>query len=180
MPGTPGTLSVESPISACTSIDLVRRHAEFFDDLGDGRSCWSFIVSNMITQSLTSCIRSLSDETMVTLAPASQACAHIGRDQIVGLVAVLLEARQVEGAHRFADERELRDADRRAGRAGAPCSRDTFRCGRSSRTCRTPRRDGSACSSGFMSRRSFHSMLQKPNTALSCSPSDLRLIGGSA
>ena len=35
-------------------------------------------------------------------------------------------------------------------------------------------------SSGFVSRRSFHSMLQKPNTALSCSPSDLRLIGGSA
>ena len=35
-------------------------------------------------------------------------------------------------------------------------------------------------SSGFMSRNSFHSMLQKPSTALTCSPSDLRVSGGSA
>src|SRR5262244_1989146 len=35
-------------------------------------------------------------------------------------------------------------------------------------------------SSGFMSRKSFHSMLQKPSTALTCRPSDLRLSGGSA
>jgi hypothetical protein len=33
----------------------------------------SFIVSYMITQSFTSCMRSLSDETMVAVAPASQA-----------------------------------------------------------------------------------------------------------
>jgi hypothetical protein len=33
----------------------------------------------------------------------------IGRDQIVGLEADLLQAGQVEGAHRLADQRELRD-----------------------------------------------------------------------
>ncbi len=34
----------------------------------------SFIVSYITTQSFTSCIRSLSDDTMVTLAPTSHAC----------------------------------------------------------------------------------------------------------
>ena len=33
----------------------------------------SFMVSYMMTQSFTSCIRSLSDDTMVAVAPASQA-----------------------------------------------------------------------------------------------------------
>ncbi len=33
----------------------------------------SFMVSNMTTPSLTSCIKSLSEETMVAVAPASQA-----------------------------------------------------------------------------------------------------------
>ena len=33
----------------------------------------SFIVSYMVTQSFTSCIRSLSDDTMVAVACASQA-----------------------------------------------------------------------------------------------------------
>ena len=46
---------------------------------------------------------------MVTSAPASHGLAHIGRDQVVGLEAVLLDAGQVEGARRLADQRELRD-----------------------------------------------------------------------
>ena len=46
---------------------------------------------------------------MVTLASTSQACARIGGDQVVGLEAELFEARNVEGAHRLADQRELRD-----------------------------------------------------------------------
>ena len=33
----------------------------------------SFMVSYMTTQSFTSCMRSLSDDTMVAVAPASQA-----------------------------------------------------------------------------------------------------------
>ena len=45
---------------------------------------------------------------MVEVAPASQACAHIGRDQVVGLKTLLLQARQIEGVHRFADQRKLR------------------------------------------------------------------------
>ena len=45
---------------------------------------------------------------MVAVAPASQACAHIGRDQVVGLEALLLQARQIEGVHRLADQRKLR------------------------------------------------------------------------
>jgi hypothetical protein len=32
----------------------------------------------------------------------------------------------------------------------------------------------------FISANSFHSMLQKPSTALTCKPSDLRVSGGNA
>ena len=75
------------------------------------------MVSYMTTQSLTSCIRSLSDETMVAVAPRLARLAHVGRDQVVGLEAALLEAGQVEGAHRLADQRELRnEVVRRVGR----------------------------------------------------------------
>ena len=107
MPGTPGTLSVESPISACTSMTLSGGTPNF--SITSARPIFlSFMVSNMTTRSLTSCIKSLSDETMVAVAPASQASRHIGRDQIVGLKAVLLQAGQIEGVHRFADQPELR------------------------------------------------------------------------
>ena len=69
----------------------------------------SFIVSYMITHSFTSCMRSLSDETMVAVAPASQAMPRISGDQIVGLVPGLLEAGDLEGLHRLADQRKLRN-----------------------------------------------------------------------
>ncbi len=73
MPGTPGTLSVESPISDCTSITLSGGTPNFsITSAGPIRR--SFMVSYMVTPSLTSCIRSLSDDTMVALAPAAQAC----------------------------------------------------------------------------------------------------------
>ncbi len=72
MPGTPGTLSEESPISACTSTT--------FEGGTPKRSITSaspitlfFIVSYMITPGWMICIRSLSDDTMVTSAPASSA-----------------------------------------------------------------------------------------------------------
>ena len=73
MPGTPGTLSVESPISACTSITFSGGTPNF-SITSAMPILLSFIVSYMSTQSLTSCIRSLSDDTMVTLAFTSQAC----------------------------------------------------------------------------------------------------------
>ena len=72
MPGTPGTLSVESPISACTSITFSGGTPNF--SITSARPIrLSFIVSYMMTQSFTSCIRSLSDDTMVAVALASQA-----------------------------------------------------------------------------------------------------------
>ena len=73
MPGTPGTLSVESPISDCTSMTLSGGTPNF--SITSARPIFlSFMVSYMTTQSFTSCIRSLSDDTMVAVAPASQAC----------------------------------------------------------------------------------------------------------
>ena len=72
MPGTPGTLSVESPIRACTSIIFCGGTPNF--SITSGMPILrSFMVSYMTTQSVTSCIRSLSEATMVALAPASQA-----------------------------------------------------------------------------------------------------------
>ena len=72
MPGTPGTLSDESPISACTSITLSGPTPNF-SITSAGPMRLSFIVSYMVTPLPTSCIRSLSDETMVAVAPASTA-----------------------------------------------------------------------------------------------------------
>ncbi len=72
MPGTPGTLSDESPISACTSITLSGGTPNFSITSGMPMRL-SFMVSYMTTQSFTSCMRSLSDDTMVAVAPASQA-----------------------------------------------------------------------------------------------------------
>ena len=46
---------------------------------------------------------------MVTSAPAAMRLASIGGDDVVGLVAFLLDAGDVEGLHRVADQRELRD-----------------------------------------------------------------------
>jgi hypothetical protein len=73
MPGTPGTLSVESPISACTSMTFSGPTPNF-SHTSAGPMRLSFIVSNMLTQSFTSCIRSLSEDTIVTVAFTSQAC----------------------------------------------------------------------------------------------------------
>jgi hypothetical protein len=51
----------------------------------------------------------LSEEMMVQVPPASTARPRVGRDQIVGLVALELADRDVEGARGLADQRELRD-----------------------------------------------------------------------
>ena len=72
MPGTPGTLSVESPASACTSTTFSGGTPNFSITSAVPMRR-SFIVSYIVTQSLTSCIRSLSDDTMVVVAPRSQA-----------------------------------------------------------------------------------------------------------
>ena len=108
MPGTPGTLSVESPASACTSTTFSGGTPNFSITSGMPMRR-SFMVSYIVTLSVTSCIRSLSEETMVVVAPRSPAEPRIGRDQIVGLEADLFQAGQVERAHRLADQRKLRD-----------------------------------------------------------------------
>ena len=72
IPGTPGTLSVESPMSDCTSMTFSGGTPNF--SMTSVRPILrSFIVSNMTTRSVTSCIKSLSEETMVAVAPASLA-----------------------------------------------------------------------------------------------------------
>ena len=73
MPGTPGTLSVESPASACTSTTFSGGTPNFSITSGMPMRR-SFMVSYITTLSVTSCIRSLSDETMVVVAPRSPAC----------------------------------------------------------------------------------------------------------
>ena len=62
----------KSPIRACTSITFSGGTPNFSTTSGMP-ILRSFIVSYMTTQSFTSCIRSLSEDTMVALAPASQA-----------------------------------------------------------------------------------------------------------
>ena len=70
MPGTPGTLSVESPIRACTSMTFAGGTPKRSITSSSPITLF-FMVSYMRTPGRTSCIRSLSEETMVTSAPAS-------------------------------------------------------------------------------------------------------------
>ena len=76
IPATPGTLSTASPQSACTSITLsgVTPNLSSTSSAPIQRSAGcpgrTMVSSSLIEPSgSTSCIRSLSDEAMVTLAP---------------------------------------------------------------------------------------------------------------
>ena len=73
IPGAPGTLSTESPDRACTSTTRSGPTPNFSNT--SSRSMRrSFIGSRITTPLPTSCIRSLSEEMMVTLPPAATAC----------------------------------------------------------------------------------------------------------
>ena len=72
MPGTPGTLSTESPISACTST-ILSGVTPNFSITSAGPIGFCLIGSSISTPGRMSCIRSLSEETMVTWPPASSA-----------------------------------------------------------------------------------------------------------
>ena len=72
MPGTPGTLSVESPASACTSTTLSGPTPNFSRTSASPMRRF-FIGSHIEIAPPTSCIKSLSDETMVTCAPRAAA-----------------------------------------------------------------------------------------------------------
>ena len=70
MPGTPGTLSTLSPIRDCTSITSSGGTPNF-SITSAGPIGFCLIGSSIVTPGRTSCIRSLSELTMVTVAPAS-------------------------------------------------------------------------------------------------------------
>ncbi len=98
--------------------DLVGRHTELLPYLvGPDAARWVFMVSSMVMPGLTSCIRSLSEETMVTSPPRSQRLHGVGGNEIIGLVALLLDAGDVEGFDGVADQPELRDQLLGHGRA---------------------------------------------------------------
>jgi hypothetical protein len=72
MPGAPGTLSIESPASAWTSITRSGPTPNF-SATSSGPMRRFFSVSTISTPPPTSCIRSLSAEMMVTRPPAALA-----------------------------------------------------------------------------------------------------------
>ena len=112
----PGTLSTESPVIACRSI-IFSGGTPHFSMTSGMPICLSFIGSYIDTVGPTSCIRSLSEEMMVVSRAGLAGQARIGGDQIVGLETFHLDARQVEGAGRLADQAELRDEILRRRRA---------------------------------------------------------------
>ena len=117
MPGAPGTLSVEIAGQRLDVDDLVRADAEIFDDLGEADApllagaCDAASPeagSYIATPGSMSCMRSLSAETIEHVGAALARLAGIGGDEVVGLVAALLDRDHAEGAHGRAHQRELR------------------------------------------------------------------------
>ncbi len=72
MPGTPGTLSMASPISACASISFSGGTPNF-SITSAGPIALYLIGSSISTPGRMSCIRSLSEETMVARPPHATA-----------------------------------------------------------------------------------------------------------
>ena len=87
---------------------LLRRHAEFLDHLGnaDAAVLHGVVHRDLVGHELHQVLVG-GDDGGAGAALAGD--PRIGRDQIVGLEAALLEAGQVERAHGVADQRELRD-----------------------------------------------------------------------
>ena len=108
MPGTPGTLSVESPASACTSTTLSGGTPNF--SITSSRPIFfDFMASNMTTPGTHELHQVLVGGDDRDVAAGVDDLARVRRDEVVGLVALLLDAGDVEGLHRVADERELGD-----------------------------------------------------------------------
>ena len=123
---------------------LLWADAEFFDDLlgTDAAVLHGVVHDDAVADELH---QILVGRDNCRRRPGLAGEPRVGGDQVVGFEADLLQVRQLEGTHRVADQRELRPQDPPAFPAGAPCIRDTFHFGRSFPTCRTRRRDGSAC-----------------------------------
>ena len=108
MPGTPGTLSVGSPISACTSMTFAGRHAEALHHLvlADHLVLHGVVHAHARAHELHQVLVGGDDGHV---GAGFQRLARVSGDEVVGLVALLLEASDVERSHRIADEGELRD-----------------------------------------------------------------------
>jgi hypothetical protein len=115
---------------------LFRRHAPFLDDLGNAdllvlhRSYICTFGSDELHQVLVG-----GDDGDI-VAAGFAGLAGIGGDDVVGLEAFHLDAGQVEGARRMADQAELRDQVFRRGRTVGLVERRRFRCGRFSTNSR--------------------------------------------
>ena len=72
IPGAPGILSDESPAKACTSITLSGKTPNFSKTVSFVTSFF-FIGSIIETLSFNNCIKSLSEEIIVTLLPTLEA-----------------------------------------------------------------------------------------------------------
>ena len=108
MPGTPGTLSTESPVSACRSI-IFSGGTPNFSITSGMPICRSFIGSYMLTRRPDELHQVLVGGDDGGVGAGLAGLPRIGRDQVVRLEPLLLDAGQVEGARRLADQAELRD-----------------------------------------------------------------------
>ena len=103
--------------------DLVRRHAEILDDLGladlalgaEARALLGVAGGGVVhgdarPHELHQVLVGRDDQH---IGAGLARLPGIGRDQVVGLVDILLDRDQPEGAHRLAHQRELRDEIRR-------------------------------------------------------------------
>ena len=116
MPGTPGTLSTESPVSACRSI-IFSGGTPHFSMTSGMPICRSFIGSYIDTVGADELHQILVGGDDGDVAARFLGQPRIGGDQVVRLVAFHLDAGQVEGARRLADQAELRDQVFRRRRA---------------------------------------------------------------
>jgi len=136
------------------------------------------MVSYMVTLSVTSCIRSLSEETMMVVAPRSPARGHSG-DQVVGLEAALLEAGQSKArtASRISGNCGIRSS---GAAAGAPCNRVQLVAEGDSELVEHMAEMGRPVVGWHVAPTGFHSMLQKPSTAFDLQAVGLAVQRGSA
>ena len=107
MPGTPGTLSVESPASACTSTTLSGVTPNF-SRTSSGPIVRFFMVSSMADAGPDQLHEILVGRHDRHVGAGCHRLHRVGGDQVVGLHAQLLDAGHVEGLHGVADQRELR------------------------------------------------------------------------
>ena len=154
MPGAPGTLSVESPASAWTSTTLSAADAEIFDHFGraeapllarardPGLAGSRVVHRDAGIDELHEVLVGRDDEDV---GAGLARLTRVSGDDVVGLVAALLDRDHAERRDGGAHERETAARARRADPSGAPCRPGRGRAGTSSPSCRRSSRDGSAC-----------------------------------